>query len=78
VTLPVRLAWSGPADFDVADPKERLTLYTTLLDCGQRDDIVRYINGALLVHDWPSIRRLTARRVITIWEKRLPDLAMAA
>jgi hypothetical protein len=39
---------------------------------------VRYINGALLVHDWPSIRRLTARRVITIWEKRLPDLAMAA
>jgi hypothetical protein len=33
VTLPVRLAWSGPPDFDVADPGQRLTLYTTLLDC---------------------------------------------
>jgi hypothetical protein len=78
VTLPVRLAWSGPEDFDVGDPKERLTLYTTLLDCGQREDIVRYVNGTLLVRDWPRIRRLTARRVITIWESRLPDLASAA
>jgi hypothetical protein len=75
VSLPVRLAWSGPSDFDVSDPGQRLTLYTTLLDCGQRRDIVYYVNAELLCRDWPRIRRLTARRVIAIWERRLPGLA---
>jgi len=75
VELPVRLAWSGPSDFDVADPKQRLTLYTTLLDCGQRQDIIQYVNAELLRQDWPRIRRLTSRRLIAVWEKRLPDLA---
>ncbi|SCF36211.1 hypothetical protein GA0074695_6089 [Micromonospora viridifaciens] len=75
VELPVRLAWSGPADFDVSDPQERLTLYCLLLDCGQRDDIVRYVNAGLLRRDWPRVRRLTARRLVSLWERRLPDLA---
>ncbi|MFG1848933.1 hypothetical protein [Micromonospora carbonacea] len=75
VSLPVRLAWSGPADFDVSDPRERLTLYCLLLDCGQRDDVIRYVNAILLRHDWPRIRRLTARRLIALWERRLPGLA---
>ena len=74
VTLPTRLAWSGPANYDVGDPGERLTLYCLLLDCGQRDDIIRYVNAALLRQDWPRIRRLTARRVIRLWERQLPDL----
>ena len=77
VTLPVRLAWSGPQDFDVADPGQRLTLYTTLLDCGQRNDIEHYVNAAHLIHDWPLIRRLTGRRIIAVWEARLSDLAAA-
>ncbi|MET7748862.1 hypothetical protein [Micromonospora sp. NPDC005367] len=75
VELPVRLAWSGPTDFDVSDPRERLTLYCLLLDCGQRDDIIRYIHPELLRRDWPRVRRLTARRLISLWERRLPDLA---
>ncbi|MGW9192860.1 hypothetical protein [Micromonospora chersina] len=75
VSLPVRLAWSGPTEFDVTDSRQRLTLYRTLMDCGQRDDIVRYVNATLLRHDWPRIRRLTARRVIALWERRLPELA---
>lgn len=78
VWLPVRLAWSGPDNFDVSDPGQRLTLYTTLLDCGQRDDFVRYVNAALLMRDWPRVRRLTARRVVAVWESRLPELATAA
>jgi len=78
VSLPVRLAWSGPSDFDVADPGERLTLYRTLMDCGQREDIIVYVNADLLRRDWPRIRRLTARRIISLWERRLPDLAIAA
>ena len=75
VKLPVRLAWSGPGDYDVGDPGERLTLYCLLLDCGQRDDIIRYVDAALLRQDWPRIRRLTARRVIRLWESRIPGLA---
>jgi hypothetical protein len=78
VSLPVRLAWSGPSEFDVSDPGQRLTLYCALLDCGQREDIVRYINADLLRQDWSRIRRLTARRLIALWEQILPDLALAA
>jgi hypothetical protein len=73
--MPVRLVWSGPNDFDIADPKERLTLYRTLLDCGQRVDIIRYVNAELLCHDWPRIRRLTSRHLIAVWERCLPELA---
>ncbi|MDG4802848.1 hypothetical protein [Micromonospora sp. WMMD980] len=75
VSLPLRLAWSGPTDYDLDDARERLTLYCLLLDCGQRSDVVRYVNAALLRQDWPRIRRLTARRVTRLWERRLPDLA---
>ncbi|MCI4064337.1 hypothetical protein MRQ36_17725 [Micromonospora sp. R77] len=75
VTLPLRLAWSGLTEFDVADPRQRLTLYRTLIDCGQRYDITRYVNADLLRQDWPRIRRLTARRLVAVWERRLPELA---
>jgi hypothetical protein len=75
VDLPVRLAWSGPTWYDVDDPRQRLTLYRQLMDCGQRYDIVKYVNAELLLRDWPRIRRLTSRRLISVWEKRLPDLA---
>ncbi|MFU8849618.1 hypothetical protein ACNAW0_01290 [Micromonospora sp. SL1-18] len=77
MSLPLRLAWSGPSDFDISNPDERLTLYCLLLDCGQRGDVVRYVNATLLRRDWPRIRRLTARRVVALWERRLPDLAAA-
>ena len=35
VHLPHRLAWSGPTSYDVGDMRQRLTLYSILLDCGQ-------------------------------------------
>ncbi|MEU9741646.1 hypothetical protein AB0E12_20925 [Micromonospora chersina] len=75
VSLPVRLAWSGPTEFDVTDPRERLTLYCLLLDCGQPDDFIRYVNPTLLRRDWPRICRLTARRLTRLWERKLPELA---
>ncbi|MFI7550524.1 hypothetical protein ACN26Z_06365 [Verrucosispora sp. WMMD703] len=77
VVLPLRLAWSGLTEFDVEDARERLTLYCLLLDCGQHDDVVRYVNAELLRHDWSRIRRLTARRMIALWESRVPELAAA-
>jgi len=71
------LCWSGPAEFDVADAGQRLTLYTTLLDCGQLGDVTEYVNPDLLEQDWPKIRRLTARQLVQLWERRLPQLAAA-
>lgn len=75
VRLPVRLAWSGLTEFEVSDARQRLTLYRTLLDCGQQQDIIAYVHAGLLRQDWPRIRRLTARRLIELWEARLPELA---
>ena len=75
--LPHRLAWSGPTSYDVEDMRQRLTLYSILLDCGQSEDIAVYINRGLLSADWPNLRRLTSRELIGIWERRLPELAAA-
>jgi hypothetical protein len=75
VTLPIRLAWSGPTEFDVDNPAQRLTLYRTLLDCGQLPDMIAYVNAHHFRGDWPRIRRFTSRRLIALWESRLPELA---
>ncbi len=77
VHLPHRLAWSGPTSYDVGDMRQRLTLYSVLLDCGQRDDLAQYLNRSLLSADWPNMRRLTSRELIDVWERRLPELAAA-
>jgi hypothetical protein len=77
VQLPHRLAWSGPTSYDVGDMRQRLTLYSILLDCGQYDDIAAYVNRVLLSADWPNMRRLTSRELIGIWERQLPELAAA-
>jgi hypothetical protein len=77
VHLPNRLAWSGPADFDLDDRRQRLTLFSILLDCGQRADIARYVDPDLLRGDWHSLCRATTSQVTRRWEQRLPGLAPA-
>jgi hypothetical protein len=75
VAWPRPLAWQGLDSYDLDDPAQRLTFYRALMDCGQRVDIARYINADLLRIEWPRIRRLTARRIIQLWERVLPELA---
>jgi hypothetical protein len=77
VELPNRLCWSGSPVFNVADPRRRLTLYLTLIGEGQRADLARWVNWGHLRDDWPKVRRLTARDLISVWESLLPDLAAA-
>ncbi|MDP9795019.1 hypothetical protein J2S43_003531 [Catenuloplanes nepalensis] len=77
VHLPHHLAWSGPTSYDVGDMRQRLTLYSILLDCGQSDDLAAYINRSLLTTDWPNMRRLTSRELIAVWEQHLPHLTAA-
>jgi hypothetical protein len=77
IELPNRLCWSGSPEFDITDPRRRLTLYLTLIGEGQRADLARWINWALLVKDWPKVRLLTAKDLTRVWEDLLPDLAAA-
>ena len=77
VELPNRLCWSGSPVFDVVDPRRRLTMYLTLIGEGQRADVARWVNREHLRDDWPKVRRLTAKDLITVWETLLPDLASA-
>ncbi|WP_412745299.1 hypothetical protein [Krasilnikovia sp. MM14-A1004] len=78
VRLPLRLAWSGPDTFDVSNPRQRLTLYSILLDCGQRADAAALMHPELLRQSWPHIRRLTTREITDRWERRLPGLRRVA
>ncbi|WP_130508581.1 hypothetical protein [Krasilnikovia cinnamomea] len=78
VRLPDRLAWSGPDTFDVSNPRQRLTLYSILLDCGQRTDAAAFMHPDLLRESWPQIRRLTTREITERWERRLPGLRPVA
>ena len=76
VELPNRLFWSGDRCFDVNDQGDRLTLYTTLIGEGRREDLARWVHPQRLIESWPQIRRLTARNLIGVWEVRLPMLAL--
>ncbi|GAA2654671.1 hypothetical protein [Paractinoplanes durhamensis] len=66
----------GPASGVVHLPN-RLALFSILLDCGQREDIVRYVDPHLLRGDWPRLCRATTSQVTRRWEQRLPGLAAA-
>src|ERR1700691_2666782 len=55
VMLPMHLSWPGMRECDVSDDRTRRSMYGMLLSKGQRNDIVRFVNAALLTEDWPAI-----------------------
>lgn len=56
VTLPLGLSWSRPgARFALADRRERARCYEIVLREGMLDDLLRYVDGALLVDLWPEL-----------------------
>lgn len=63
VVLPVHLTWHGLREFDVADPRHRLCLYSIVLSRGKRNDIARFLHPRLLHEDWPELRQLISPRV---------------
>ena len=53
VTLPLELNWSRPgAAFRLSDRRERARCYEVVLREGMPADILRYVDGALLVDLW--------------------------
>ncbi|GAA2756178.1 hypothetical protein [Actinopolymorpha rutila] len=54
--LPRHLNWSAPdLTYDLADRQQRARVYEIVLREGTADDILTYIDGALLVDLWPDL-----------------------
>ncbi|MFE9636980.1 hypothetical protein [Streptomyces sp. NPDC006463] len=75
VELPLHVAWSGLRSYDLDRPRQRMSLYRTVLAEGQRDDLTAYLNQDLLVEQWPVLRTLVSRHIRQVWEEAFPQLA---
>jgi hypothetical protein len=79
VELPLHMAWSGMASYDMGKPRQRMGLYRTVLHEGLREglreDLPRYLNQELLLQMWPVLRTLVGRTVRAVWEDAFPQLA---
>jgi hypothetical protein len=75
VELPAHVAWSGMTSYDLANPRQRMGLYRTVLHEGLRDDLPEYLNEDLLLELWPTLRSLVGRTVRSVWEDAFPALA---
>ncbi|WP_326721143.1 MULTISPECIES: hypothetical protein [unclassified Streptomyces] len=78
VELPLHLAWSGLRVFDMGDVKLLLGMYRIVLNNGLRDDFVQYLDGELLVRNWPILRKMLGRGVRRAWEEEFPELRPSA
>jgi transcriptional regulator with XRE-family HTH domain len=56
VELPLHLNWSDPGrQFDLRDRADRARLYEIVIREGTSEDILRYIDGALLIDLWDEL-----------------------
>lgn len=56
VELPLHLNWSAPGRrFDLSDRHDRARVYEIVLREGGREDLLRYIDGALLIDLWDEL-----------------------
>lgn len=76
VVLPLELNWSAPSqEFRLSDRVERARLYEIVLREGRPEDVVRYIDGVLLVDVWPEL--VVPRDVRAAWESVVDALSSA-
>ncbi|CAM5534742.1 hypothetical protein ACFUV2_21470 [Streptomyces pilosus] len=78
VELPLHIAWSGLRVYDLDRPRQRMSLYRTVLAEGQRRDLLTYVNRHLLASQWPALRTLISRHIRDVWEDAFPELAREA
>ncbi|MFD9068667.1 transcriptional regulator [Streptomyces lasiicapitis] len=74
VSLPLHLAWSGLTEFDLDQPRLRMSCYRIVLAEGLHDDLVRFLNKELLISMWPTLRTLISRDVRDVWESAYTEL----
>ncbi|GAA2564601.1 hypothetical protein GCM10010424_01470 [Streptomyces lienomycini] len=73
--LPLHMAWSGMASYDMSKSRQRMGLYRTVLHEGLRDDLPRHLNRNMLLHLWPVLRTLVGRTVCVVWVDAFPQLS---
>ncbi len=78
VVLPRHLSWPGMREFDVTDDSTRRSMYGIVLTQGQRNDMMRFLNPALLRADWPQIRGALDPRLRRCCERRFALAGPAA
>ncbi|MEW1755303.1 transcriptional regulator [Streptomyces cyaneofuscatus] len=78
VSLPLHLAWSGLREFDLDQPRLRMSYYRIVLAEGMHDDLVDYLDRDLLVAMWPTLRTLISRDLRDVWESAFHELALSA
>lgn len=74
VELPLHVAWSGLRAYDLDRPRQRMSLYRTVLAEGQREDLTALLDRDLLTEQWPVLRTLVSRHIRQVWEERFPQL----
>lgn len=75
VTLPLRLNWSEPGRvFNLADRVQRARVYEIVLREGGPEDVLAYVDGALLVDLWEDL--VLPRDVRAAWQP-LIDVAVS-
>lgn len=77
VTLPLHLNWSEPGrTFDLRDRRQRARVYEVVLREGIENDILAYIDGALLVDLWPDL--VLSPTIRAAWEPLVTSTYNAA
>lgn len=77
VVLPIHLNWSDPGrQFNMADRAERARVYEIVLQEGGVDDILAYVDGALLVDLWHEL--VIPRDVRVAWSPYVESVSTAA
>jgi transcriptional regulator with XRE-family HTH domain len=67
VRLPIHLNWSQPGrEFNLANRQQRARVYEIVLREGTAEDIIYYVDGALLVDLWPDL--VLPRQVRGEWQ----------
>lgn len=72
VTLPLHLAWSGQRrEYRLADRGDRARVYEVVLREGGPEDVLRYVDGVLLVDLWDDL--VLPRDVRAAWAPLIVD-----
>lgn len=73
VVLPLWLNWSDPGrEFRLADRSDRARVYEIVLRAGTPDDVLTYVDGALLADLWPEL--VLPRELRAAWDPLMRDL----
>jgi hypothetical protein len=67
VELPVHLAWSGQAPYDLDDPDDEAALYSLVMSEGGAPDVRRWVDADRALALWPKL--LLPLHVEAIWRE---------